>query len=36
MLLNTAESEAELRLIGSLIQKRVGDAVSDSVLKLRK
>ncbi len=36
MLLNGAESESELRLIGSLIQKRVGDAVSDQSLKFRK
>lgn len=35
-LLKESKSESELRLIGSLIQKRVGDLVSDHSLKFRK
>jgi len=36
LLLNNAADVGELRLIGSLIQKRVGDLVSDHSLKFRK
>lgn len=35
MLLNSAESESELRLIGSLIMQRVGNLTADYVLKLK-
>jgi hypothetical protein len=35
-LLNQAETEAELRLIGSLIANRVGNMVADRVTALNK
>jgi hypothetical protein len=35
-LLNRAESESELRLIGSLIANRVGNMVADRVTALNK
>jgi hypothetical protein len=35
-LLNTAESESELRLIGSLIMNRVGNMIADRVTALNK
>ena len=35
-LLNKAESESELRLIGSLIMQRVGTIVANRVLDLNK
>jgi hypothetical protein len=36
LILNAAESEAEVKLLGSLIQKRVGDLVFDYSLKLKR
>jgi len=36
ILLNNAESESELRIIGSLIANRVGNMVADRVTALNK